>query len=115
MKAQSSLTHAGRWLLNRRDFLRLGGTGLGGIAPGLGARGRRRSRPAAAIVAPLGPPVGSDGCNACRRRATSAAPIATGEIELGARNVCHLRERDLLADQLLDRGDRLAVFRRRQG
>ncbi len=25
-------THAGRWLLNRRDFLRLGGTGLGGIA-----------------------------------------------------------------------------------
>src|SRR5437867_804493 len=32
MKAQSSLTHAGRWLLNRRDFLRLGGTGLGGIA-----------------------------------------------------------------------------------
>ncbi len=26
------LSHAGRWLLNRRDFLRHGGTGLGGIA-----------------------------------------------------------------------------------
>jgi len=26
------LANAGRWLLNRRDFLRLGGTGLGGIA-----------------------------------------------------------------------------------
>ena len=26
------LSHAGRWLLNRRDFLRYGGTGLGGIA-----------------------------------------------------------------------------------
>src|SRR5213076_528105 len=26
------LAHAGRWLLNRRDFLRFGGTGLGGIA-----------------------------------------------------------------------------------
>ena len=26
------LSHAGRWLLNRRDFLRFGGTGLGGIA-----------------------------------------------------------------------------------
>src|SRR5260221_3087698 len=32
MKTQSSLAHAGRWLLNRRDFLRFGGTGLGGIA-----------------------------------------------------------------------------------
>ena len=29
---KSELTHAGRWLLNRRDFLRYGGTGLGGIA-----------------------------------------------------------------------------------
>jgi hypothetical protein len=28
----ADLTHAGRWLLNRRDFLRYGGTGLGGIA-----------------------------------------------------------------------------------
>ena len=27
-----SLAHAGRWMLNRRDFLRFGGTGLGGIA-----------------------------------------------------------------------------------
>ncbi len=27
-----SLSHAGRWLLNRRDFLRFGGTGLSGIA-----------------------------------------------------------------------------------
>jgi len=27
-----SLSNAGRWLLNRRDFLRLGGTGLSGIA-----------------------------------------------------------------------------------
>ncbi|MCP5518830.1 MAG: DUF1501 domain-containing protein [Verrucomicrobiales bacterium] len=27
-----ALSHAGRWLLNRRDFLRLGGTGLGGVA-----------------------------------------------------------------------------------
>src|SRR5437867_2161275 len=26
------LSHAGRWMLNRRDFLRWGGTGLGGIA-----------------------------------------------------------------------------------
>ena len=26
------LSHAGRHLLNRRDFLRWGGTGLGGIA-----------------------------------------------------------------------------------
>ena len=25
-------SNAGRWLLNRRDFLRFGGTGLGGIA-----------------------------------------------------------------------------------
>src|SRR3989441_1067987 len=32
MRPRSSLAHAGRWLLNRRDFLRLGGTGLGGIA-----------------------------------------------------------------------------------
>src|SRR5262245_18368363 len=29
----SPLTNAGRWLLNRRDFLSLSGTGLGGIAP----------------------------------------------------------------------------------
>jgi hypothetical protein len=28
----ATLANAGRWLLNRRDFLRLGGTGLGGIA-----------------------------------------------------------------------------------
>src|SRR5262245_35201041 len=26
------LSNAGRWLLNRRDFLRHGGTGLGGVA-----------------------------------------------------------------------------------
>src|SRR5580765_4729632 len=32
MRQNPSLTNAGRWLLNRRDFLRLGGTGLGGIA-----------------------------------------------------------------------------------
>ena len=32
MRPHTSLTHAGRWLLNRRDFLRFGGTGLGGIA-----------------------------------------------------------------------------------
>ena len=33
MKTQSPcLAHAGRWLLNRRDFLRFGGTGLGSIA-----------------------------------------------------------------------------------
>src|SRR2546426_301844 len=33
MKTQSPcLSHAGRWLLNRRDFLRFGGTGLGSIA-----------------------------------------------------------------------------------
>ncbi|MCW5554151.1 MAG: DUF1501 domain-containing protein [Verrucomicrobiae bacterium] len=31
MKDQTP-SHAGRWLLNRRDFLRYGGTGLGGIA-----------------------------------------------------------------------------------
>ena len=31
-KEPHSLAHAGRWLLNRRDFLRFGGTGLGGIA-----------------------------------------------------------------------------------
>src|SRR5512136_293373 len=31
MKDQT-LSHAGRWLMNRRDFLRYGGTGLGGIA-----------------------------------------------------------------------------------
>src|SRR6476646_8466403 len=29
---KTSLANAGRWLLNRRDFLRFGGTGLGGIA-----------------------------------------------------------------------------------
>src|SRR2546423_14584745 len=28
----SPASHAGRWLLNRRDFLRFGGTGLSGIA-----------------------------------------------------------------------------------
>ena len=28
----SKMANAGRWLLNRRDFLRFGGTGLGGIA-----------------------------------------------------------------------------------
>ncbi len=28
----STLSNAGRWLLNRRDFLRYGGTGLGGVA-----------------------------------------------------------------------------------
>jgi hypothetical protein len=28
----TALSHAGRWLLNRRDFLRWGGTGLGGVA-----------------------------------------------------------------------------------
>jgi len=32
MKHDSPLSNAGRWLLNRRDFLRHGGTGLGGIA-----------------------------------------------------------------------------------
>jgi len=30
--SQSAISNAGRWLLNRRDFLRCGGTGLGGIA-----------------------------------------------------------------------------------
>ena len=28
----SILSNAGRWMLNRRDFLRFGGTGLSGIA-----------------------------------------------------------------------------------
>jgi hypothetical protein len=33
MKTQSpTLANAGRWLMNRRDFLRFGGTGLGGVA-----------------------------------------------------------------------------------
>ena len=32
IRPRPSLTHAGHWLLNRRDFLRYGGTGLGGIA-----------------------------------------------------------------------------------
>jgi hypothetical protein len=32
MNGPVSPAHAGRWLLNRRDFLRFGGTGLGGIA-----------------------------------------------------------------------------------
>src|ERR1043166_3846031 len=32
MASPSRLAHAGRWLLNRRDFLCYGGTGLGGIA-----------------------------------------------------------------------------------
>src|SRR5262245_57311509 len=32
MRPRPPLAHAGRWLLNRRDFLRFGGTGLGGIA-----------------------------------------------------------------------------------
>jgi len=32
IRPRPSLTHAGHWLLNRRDFLRFGGTGLGGIA-----------------------------------------------------------------------------------
>lgn len=32
LNKSNPLTHAGRWLLNRRDFLRLGGTGLGSIA-----------------------------------------------------------------------------------
>jgi hypothetical protein len=32
MKRTHSMANAGRWLLNRRDFLRFGGTGLGGIA-----------------------------------------------------------------------------------
>src|SRR5215510_3688517 len=32
MKGSIPISHAGRWLLNRRDFLRLGGTGLGGVA-----------------------------------------------------------------------------------
>jgi len=31
-RPRPSLANAGRWLLNRRDFLRFGGTGLGGIA-----------------------------------------------------------------------------------
>jgi hypothetical protein len=31
-KSASAPSHAGRWLLNRRDFLRFGGTGLSGIA-----------------------------------------------------------------------------------
>ena len=30
--SSSVLSNAGRWMLNRRDFLRFGGTGLGGIA-----------------------------------------------------------------------------------
>src|SRR3954465_162961 len=29
---EKTLSNAGRWLLNRRDFLRFGGTGLSGIA-----------------------------------------------------------------------------------
>lgn len=32
MANSTPLSNAGRWLLNRRDFLRYGGTGLGGIA-----------------------------------------------------------------------------------
>ena len=30
--SKQSLAHAGRWLMNRRNFLRFGGTGLGAIA-----------------------------------------------------------------------------------
>lgn len=30
--SSTSLSHAGRWLMDRRAFLRLGGTGLGGVA-----------------------------------------------------------------------------------
>ncbi len=45
-----SLSHAGRWLLNRRDFLRYGGTGLGGIAlTALLARDRLLAGPASPI------------------------------------------------------------------
>ena len=29
---EGTLSNAGRWLLNRRDFLRHGGTGLSGVA-----------------------------------------------------------------------------------
>src|SRR5204863_8647313 len=47
--------------------------------------------------------------------AAEAAAIAAFEIEFGRRDVGHLLKRDVLADQLLDRGDRLAVFGRRQG
>lgn len=32
MRPDPTITHAGRWLLNRRDFLSFGGTGLGGMA-----------------------------------------------------------------------------------
>lgn len=32
MPTDSSVSNAGRWLLNRRDFLRYGGTGLSGVA-----------------------------------------------------------------------------------
>src|SRR5881396_1498027 len=52
IRPRPSLTHAGHWLLNRRDFLRLGGTGLGGIAltallaeQGLLAAGKSPIRP----------------------------------------------------------------------
>ncbi len=48
----TTLANAGRWLMNRRDFLRLGGTGLGGIAltallteQGLLAAGKTPIRP----------------------------------------------------------------------
>src|SRR5262245_57599974 len=57
---EAILSHAGRYLLNRRDFLRFGGTGLGGIAlatllaeRGLLAEDRAPIRPAVRPDAPL--------------------------------------------------------------
>src|SRR5437868_8746704 len=78
---------------------------LGTVRPAVGAAlvGGRRAR-----ARPLG------GAMLGWRGATPAAPSIAGEVELGHFEIGHRRDRDVLADQFLDRRHRLAVLRRRQ-
>src|SRR5437868_3403788 len=78
---------------------------LGTVRPAVGAAlvGGRRAR-----ARPLG------GAMLGWRGAAPAAPSIAGEVELGHFEIRHRRDRDVLADQFLDRRHRLAVLRRRQ-
>src|SRR5205085_12007635 len=79
------------------------------------ARGRS-FQPIAIAVPETGATVLAARLTAGLRRSTAAAAAVTaaGEIEFGGSDAVSRRQRDPLADQRLDRGDRLAVFRCRQ-
>src|SRR5205814_4245669 len=77
--------------------------------------GRRTpARPLGPVITPGIAPGTAMMMTVRRGTASAAAAVAALEIELGRAEIADAGGRDLLADQPLDRGDGLAVFRRRQ-